>query len=244
MKASHRNWVTLLCGWMSQEASEERCPAHANALLPALDLYNIGHGMEPFTSDPAIRLVRRRCKRIWDLLRHKTQALTFLEVEALSLRPMAGVNALLWKCFVWTMWVFAIRIQEMKFLNPTHISYDSGTQQWTCIIAVPKTKLVFETQHVWIPIRTVPAQVREFVQTMAALNTKWEGWTRVGIHCEKLTQHLQKELVQAPKKKLWTHSFRHGRLLELSKRYGLFEEDVMKVARHTSRNAVRKYLAG
>ncbi len=132
----------------------------------------------------------------------------------------------------------------MKFLDPSHIAYDHETQQWTCTVVVPKTKTCFEVQHVWIPLRTVPQEVRQFVQTMAALDTKWGGWTKTGICCEKLTQHLQKELVQAPKKKLWTHSFRHGRLLEMSKKYGLREEDVMKVARHTSRNAVRKYLAG
>ncbi len=151
------------------------------------------------------------------------------------------VKSAIWQMFIWILWIFAIRIQEAKFVMPGNVRFDTRTNQWVVTLKVPKMKDQWETQTVWIPEHTIPAEVVNLIAAFAAL-TNWKGWENSGIRLKRVAAHLKKEVPST--KKVWTHSFRHGRLRELRKRFGYTPDQVITCSRHASVKALNTYAQG
>ena len=83
------------------------------------------------------------------------------ELRILANSPPKNVDPQIWTTFVHITWIFALRFQEVKYVDPKDISYDKECDIWICEVSNPKVKKYVETQHVYIKNDLMDEELRK-----------------------------------------------------------------------------------
>ncbi len=165
--------------------------------------------------------------------------ISLCEVRKLVQTPPPGVEKVVWSCFIWVAWTFALRLCEAKWLMAQDLWFDVETKKYVLQITHPKIARWARVQHVHIKSKWVPQDAREALVVFMRQN-QW--CLRDLIEMEDVSAHIKTTLKPDPKKLCDFHSLRHSRVIDLYKGRDLTQDQMIKIGRWRSRNSMLIYI--
>lgn len=166
------------------------------------------------------------------------------KAEAITLLGKAPKNVPTdtWNAFVCLAWTFLLRTNEIKRVEPVHLTRVVGPHNvWGFQLQIQNNKNSInknEKKFIFFPDSQIPLEMRKVLTKFKENN--YVPWNEL-VCDETIIKHLRKYIKCPPSFKVVIHSFRHGRPIDLIQKYGYSLIRVARVGRWHSSKAVRIY---